>query len=90
MTWEEWGFNPEFFELISKYREEHPERSLLRILENICYTIENGKDLLEAIPDSPLPFRGFVKALACLLKFGIVSHGTAVCSKTTHHVSRRL
>ena len=80
MSWEKWKFNEEFFKSLSKYRKDHPETSLSRILDNILYTVENGKDLIEAIP-GPLPFRGFVKALACLLKLGVVSrmgHGTAV------------
>ena len=81
MPWEKWEFNKEFFKSLSNYRKDHPENSFSRIFDNICYTVENGKDLLEAIPDGPVPIRGFVKALACLLKLGLVSqmrHGTAV------------
>ena len=83
MPWEKWEFNKEFFKSLSKYRKDHPESSFSRILDDICYTVENGKDLLEAIPVGPLPLRGFVKALAILLKLGVVSHmgrGTSVCS----------
>jgi len=71
--WEKWEFNREFFKSLSTYRKDHQESSFSRILDNICYTVENGKDLLEAIPDGPVPIRGFVKALACLLKLGVVS-----------------
>ena len=96
MPWENWEFNREFFKSLSKYRKAHPETSISRILGNICQTVENGKDLFEAIPDGPLPLRGFVKALACLLKLGVVSqmgHSTAVCSinnSSSHHISRWL
>ena len=71
--WEKWEFNKEFFKSLPKYRKDHPETSCSRILDNICYTLENGKDLFEAIPDGPVPICGFVKALACLLKLGVVS-----------------
>ena len=88
MPWEKWEFNKEFFESLSNYRKDHPETSFSHILDNICYTVENGKDLFEAIPDGPIPIRGFVKAIGCLLKLGVVSHGTAVCvAKVTHPIT---
>ena len=67
------GIQQGVLQITSKYRKDHPETSCSRILNNICCGLENGKDLFEAIPDGPLPFRGFVKALACLLKLGVVS-----------------
>jgi len=73
MPWEKWEFNKEFFKSLSRYRKDHPETNFSRVLDNIFYIVENGKDLLEAIPDGPVPIRGFVKALACLLKLGVVS-----------------
>ena len=71
--WEKWDFNREFFKSLSKYHKDHQETNFSRTVENICYALENGKDLFEAIPDGPIPIRGFVKALACLLKLGMVS-----------------
>ena len=87
MPWERWEFNKEFFESLSRYRKNHPETTF-SILDNICYTVENGKDLFEAIPDALVPFRGFVKALACLLKLGIVSQiGHGMATKVTDHIT---
>ena len=75
---------------------DDPETSFSHILDKIVSTMENRKDILGAIPDGPLPFRGFARALACLLKLGVVSqmsHGTAVRSNnySSHHdISRQL
>ena len=93
IPWEKWEFNKEFFKSLSNYHKDHPESGFSRILDNICHTVENGKDLFEAIPDGPLPIRGFVKALACLVKLGVVSeigHSTPVCSKITHRIPMSL
>jgi len=95
MSWEKWEFNEEFFKSLSKYREDHPETSFSRILDNILHTVDNGQDLFEAIPDGPIPFRGFVKALACLLKLGVVSQMVMarLCvqnNSSSYHTSRGL
>ena len=93
MPWEKWEFNKEFFKSLSNYRKDHPETSFSRLLDKIYYTVENEKDLFEAIPDGPVPIRGFVKALACLLKLGVVSQWAIaqMCvPKVTHRITTSL
>jgi hypothetical protein len=44
-----------------------------RIMGGIRASIDQHKDLFELIPDGPIPFRGFVKALAHLMLLGVVN-----------------
>jgi len=69
----EMGIQQGVLQITFQISQDHPETSFSRILDNICYTVENGKDLLEVIPDGPVPIHGFVKALARLLTLGVVS-----------------
>jgi hypothetical protein len=77
--WDSWELDPEFFKAMSRWTIEHPETTLDRVLDNICVGIDNGRDLLELIPDSPFPARSLVKALGYLVKLGTVGHFGFVC-----------
>lgn len=56
------------------WNEAHPENTLDRILNNTCAVIDQHNVLLEMVPDGPIPIRGFVKALAHLVKLGAVGN----------------
>ena len=71
--WENWDLDDEFLKTLSEYCLEHPETTLSRVLDNICCHLETGKDLFEVIPDQPFPARSLFKALACLVRLGVVS-----------------
>jgi hypothetical protein len=72
LQWDPWELDPKFFKAMSRWTVDHPETTLDRVLDNICVGIENGKDLLELIPDSPFPARSLIKALGYLVKLGTV------------------
>jgi hypothetical protein len=57
---------------MSRWTVDHPETTLHRVFDNICTGIDNGKDLVELIPDSPFPGRSLVKAIGYLVKLGTV------------------
>jgi hypothetical protein len=71
-----WILDQDFFRQVYDWNENHPENTLDRILNGICTSIDRHKDLLELIPDGPIPFRGFIKALAHLIKLGAVCNPT--------------
>lgn len=71
--WDAWDLDPAFFAALSRWTAAHPESTLDRVLEKICIGIDNGKDLLVLVPDSPFPARGLLGALAYLVKLGAVS-----------------
>ena len=50
-----------------------------RIMNGVRTSIDQHKDLFELIPDGPIPFRGFVKALAHLIQLGAVSYSDPRC-----------
>jgi len=50
-----------------------------RIINGICTSIDQHKDLFEVIPDGPIPIRGLVKALAHLMKLGAVNYIYSQC-----------
>jgi hypothetical protein len=78
--WESWELDPEFFKAMSRWTIDHPETTLDRVLDNIYAGIDNGKDLLELIPDSPFPARSLVTGLGYLVKLGAVHcSGLSVC-----------
>jgi hypothetical protein len=70
--WDSWELDPKFFKAMSRWTIDHPETTLDRVLDNICAGIDNGKDLLDLIPDSPFPARSLVTALGYLVKLGAV------------------
>ncbi|KIM76096.1 hypothetical protein PILCRDRAFT_13006 [Piloderma croceum F 1598] len=55
---------------MSRWTIDHPATTLDRVLDNICAGIDNRKDLLELIPDSPFPARSLVTGLGYLVKLG--------------------
>jgi len=70
--WEAWTFDQNFLREIKVWNENHPENTLDRVLNGTCTSIDRHKDLFELVPDGPIPIRGFVKALAYLVKLGAV------------------
>jgi hypothetical protein len=71
--WQNWTLDPDFLRQVYDWNESHPENTLDRILDGICTSIDRHKDLMELVPDGPIPFRGFIKALAHLVKLGAVN-----------------
>ena len=71
--WQAWTLDQDFFKQVYDWNEYHPENTLDRILNCICTSIEQNKDIMELVPDGPIPFRGFLKALAHLVKLGAVN-----------------
>ena len=69
---EAWTLDQDLFRQVYKWNETHPDRLSDRFLNGIRGCIEQHKDLLEAIPDGPIPFRGFAKALAHIIQVGVV------------------
>jgi hypothetical protein len=59
---------------MSRWTIDHPGSKLDRVLDDISAGIDNGKDLLGLIPDSPFPARSLVTALGCLVKLGTVGN----------------
>ncbi|KAG6898526.1 hypothetical protein C0993_006215, partial [Termitomyces sp. T159_Od127] len=59
---EKWELDAEFFSALSKWTMDHPESTLDRVLERVDPAIEDGKDYMELIPDTPFPARGLIKA----------------------------
>ena len=72
--WDSWELDTEFFKAMSRWTIDHPETTLDRVLDDICIGIDNGKDLIELIPDAPFPARSLVQALGYLVKLGAVHH----------------
>ena len=71
--WQAWTLDQDFLGQIYDWNKSHPENNLDCILNDICTSIDRNKDLMELVPDGPIPFRGFVKALAHLVKLGAVN-----------------
>jgi hypothetical protein len=70
--WQAWTLDQDFLRQFYEWNESHPENTLDRILNDICTSIDRHKDLMGLVPDGPIPFRGFAKALAHLMKLGAV------------------
>lgn len=69
---EQWDLDPEFFAALTRWTLTHPESSLDRVMEKICFGLDCGKELFELIPDRPFPARGLIKGLAQVVKLGTV------------------
>jgi hypothetical protein len=74
-----WTFDQDFLRDVKAWNEAHPENALDRILNDTCTVIDQHNVLLDMVPDGPIPIRGFVKALAHLVKLG------AVCNLHRHY-----
>src|ERR1700691_1214252 len=70
--WDSWELDPTFFRALSQWTLDHPESSLDRVLEYVCVGIDEGKEFLQLVPNSPFPARGLIGALAHLVKLGVV------------------
>jgi hypothetical protein len=72
--WQAWRFDQNFLHEVKAWNETHPENTLDHILSSTCALIDQYKSLLEHVPGGPIPIRGFVTALAHLVKLGAVSN----------------
>ncbi|KAG6907176.1 hypothetical protein DXG01_010073 [Tephrocybe rancida] len=69
---DKWDLNETFFNALSTWTLDHPERRLESVLMGVSDAIDQGKDLVEAIPNTtPFPVRGFIKSVACLFQLGV-------------------
>jgi hypothetical protein len=71
--WQAWKLDQDFLRELYDWNANHPEQTLDRILNGTCLLIDQSNELFEVIPDGPIPIRGFVKALAHLVKLGAVN-----------------
>jgi hypothetical protein len=69
----------DFLHHVYDWNASHPESMPGRIMSGIHTSIDQHKDLFELIPDSPIPFCGFMKALAHLIQLGAVSDSDSMC-----------
>ena len=70
--WQAWTLNQEFLHEVKVWNETHSENTIDRMFNGACTLIDRHKDLLELVPDGPIPIRGFVKALFHLVYLGAV------------------
>ncbi|KAG6816563.1 hypothetical protein H0H87_004923 [Tephrocybe sp. NHM501043] len=70
--WERWELDATFLNALSEWTTTNPGFTLAHILEHANLAIDQGRDLVDLIPDSPFPARGLVKALMQLVKLGAV------------------
>jgi len=70
--WQAWTFDQKFLREVKVWNETHPENTLDHILNGTSAFIDRHKDILELVPDGAIPLRGFMKALAHLVKLGAV------------------
>jgi len=54
------------------WREQHPDSTLLKIMEKVNDAVTKNMPFAELVPDTPFPARGLVKALAHVLALGVV------------------
>ena len=72
-AWDPWQIDHKFVKTLSRWNEDHPESTLVRVFDKINTGLENAQPMFELIPDSPFPARGLVTALAHLVQLGLVS-----------------
>lgn len=70
--WDEWELDPKFFKTLSRWTRDNPEKSIDRVLQNVCTGLENVQEIMQLVPDSPFPARSLIGALAHLVKLGAV------------------
>ncbi|KAG6856441.1 hypothetical protein H0H87_004406 [Tephrocybe sp. NHM501043] len=68
--WEDWQLNASFLSAVNDWSNKNPRSTLTRILEAASLAIDEGKDLVEIIPDAPFPAKSLIKALLQLVKLG--------------------
>ena len=57
---------------MEEWEKQHPESTLVKIMEKVNNVIELGEPFLRHIPDSPFPARSLVQGMAHLLQLGKV------------------
>ncbi|KAH0589889.1 hypothetical protein H2248_000080 [Termitomyces sp. 'cryptogamus'] len=67
--WEDWQLDATFLTALSDWEVKNPETTLQRVFQSASYAIDQGKDLVEVIPDT-FPAKGLVKAVLQLVKLG--------------------
>ena len=61
-----------FFKDMEEWKDQHPDSTLLKVMEKVNDAVSNNLPFAEMVPNSPFPARGLVKALAHLLSLGVV------------------
>ena len=73
MPWDEnWKLDDKFFSDMNAWKDQHPESTLLKVMEKVNEAVSKSLPFAELVPDAPFPARGLIKALAHLLALGIV------------------
>lgn len=73
LPWDEnWKLDQKFFRDMEAWREQHPDSTLLKIMEKVNDAVTKNMPFAELVPDTPFPARGLVKALAHVLALGVV------------------
>jgi len=65
-----WTLDQDLFRQVYEWNATHPDQLSDRFFNGIRTCIEQHKDLLDLIPDGPIPFRGLAKVLAHIIKVG--------------------
>jgi hypothetical protein len=74
LPWEEnWKLDEKFFQDLGSWNEQHPDSTLLKVMDTVNNAVTQGKDFIDFIPDSPFPARSLVKGFGYLLSLGVVS-----------------
>jgi hypothetical protein len=72
--WQTWTLDQDFLCQVYGWNASHRESMTDCVVSGIHASIDQHKDLLELIPDGPIPFCGFVKALTHLIQLGAVNY----------------
>jgi hypothetical protein len=70
--WDDWKLDEEFLGALIRWTVAHPGSTIENVLNQICTAIDDSKDLVDLIPDSPFPARSLIKGLGQLIKLGTV------------------
>ncbi|KAG6915428.1 hypothetical protein DXG01_011516 [Tephrocybe rancida] len=70
-TPDKWNLDDAFFSALSTWTLDHPETPLESVLMGVSDAIDQGKDIVEVIPDALFPIRGFIKSVACIFQLGV-------------------
>ncbi|KAG6906317.1 hypothetical protein DXG01_014503 [Tephrocybe rancida] len=68
---DKWNLDDAFFGALSTWTLDHPGRPLEGVLMSVSDAIDQGKDIVEVIPDALFPIRGFIKSVACVFQLGV-------------------
>ncbi|KAG6915376.1 hypothetical protein DXG01_011777 [Tephrocybe rancida] len=68
--WEDWELDAAFLSALNEWNIKNPESNLERVLGTASVAIDQAKDIMDVIPDSPFPARSLVRALLQLVKLG--------------------